>query len=396
MRIKIVAAIFVVAALVVVLALGAMTISGHGEKTLDIKNEFEVGDYFTQNVMYKDLEAQRELKITGYDPITDMYTVEDKKVGFTKDPSTGEYVVKITTEIEERTAQRLITNIAAPISVFADNAMKSAVAAGYSGVDVKKTGVEFLDTEKWGTMKATKYRISYVGGDIGKTRYTDFWMSDVNVMLKQVLYLNGEKTTTLTFVDTNMILSSDEVTNPAIFQVVPEFEIGSSYGRNISSDAQTYTDELVIIDYNPDTGEYIVDEPKLHVKYNKSTGEFYPELVQETKNMTKKDILYGISPTVKDLEKHFYNIVENTRSIDASFIRVGNEFIDGDMFGNVKTVRYEGTMYTPSIDTTVKYVFWLGENNIQMKESMIFIKENKTEFDLSVAYTDMIIPINEN
>lgn len=112
--------------------------------------------------------------------------------------------------------------------------------------------------------------------------------------------------------------------------------------------------------------------------------------------MTKKDILYGISPTVKDLEKHFYNIVENTRSIDASFIRVGNEFIDGDMFGNVKTVRYEGTMYTPSIDTTVKYVFWLGENNIQMKESMIFIKENKTEFDLSVAYTDMIIPINEN
>ena len=66
------------------------------------------------------------------------------------------------------------------------------------------------------------------------------------------------------------------------------------------------------------------------------------------------------------------------------------------MFGNVKATKYEGSMYIEYLDATVKYVFWLIDNNILVKESLMFINDETVSLDLTVGYTDMIVPVDEN
>ena len=69
MGIKAVAGILVLVALIVIVASALVITNEPSEKTLEIKNEFEVGDYYTQDVQYKDQSDTRELKIIGYDDI---------------------------------------------------------------------------------------------------------------------------------------------------------------------------------------------------------------------------------------------------------------------------------------------------------------------------------------
>ena len=185
MGIKAVAGILVLVALIVIIASAVVITNEPSEKTLEIKNEFEVGDYYTQDVQYKDQSDTRELKIIGYDDIEDLYTVEDKRIFTEYDPTIDDYVLYSTVTIEDKTAQQLVNNIAPSIETMKKSIAKEAEAYGYHIFNFNDSGYENIEVEKFGDMRCHKYEISY-GDDSGMKMYYELWFGDGSTLLKQI------------------------------------------------------------------------------------------------------------------------------------------------------------------------------------------------------------------
>ena len=393
MGIKAVAGILILVVLIVIVASAVVITNEPNGNTLEIKNEFEVGDYYTQDVQYKDQSDTRELKIIDYDDIEDLYTVEDKRIYTEYDPTIDDYVLYSIVVVEDKTAQQLINSIAPSIENMKKNIAKEAEAYGYHIFDFNDSGYENLEVDEFGDMRCHKYEISY-GDDLGMKMYYELWFGDGSTLLKQIAG-NTRGYMTLTFHDTSMFFPSSEAINPTIYTVKQEFEIDDSYYHNYRFDTDTGWDGFEIFDYGED-GSYIMDSTKAMVRYDPETERYYVEVEEEIKDMTRKEILYDISPSLNDLKDRVHKNAELTKATDVTFKKLDSEFVDGDMFGNVKATKYEGSMYIEYLDATVKYVFWLIDNNILVKESLMFINDETVSLDLTVGYTDMIVPVDEN
>ena len=324
MGIKAVAGILILVVLIVIVASAVVITNEPNGNTLEIKNEFEVGDYYTQDVQYKDQSDTRELKIIDYDDIEDLYTVEDKRIYTEYDPTIDDYVLYSIVVVEDKTAQQLINSIAPSIENMKKNIAKEAEAYGYHIFDFNDSGYENLEVDEFGDMRCHKYEISY-GDDLGMKMYYELWFGDGSTLLKQIAG-NTRGYMTLTFHDTSMFFPSSEAINPTIYTVKQEFEIDDSYYHNYRFDTDTGWDGFEIFDYGED-GSYIMDSTKAMVRYDPETERYYVEVEEEIKDMTRKEILYDISPSLNDLKDRVHKNAELTKATDVTFKKLDSEFV---------------------------------------------------------------------
>ena len=367
----------IIAVLVVaVLAITMVAVSVASEPDAEdegftIKQHLDVGDYIKQSCSMDGQTKMIEYRITAFDRETGLYTVECRDA-FPVLDADG-VTIKNVFEIKQMTGQKFIEQAAESADSIKFETEASVAQMGWGGIEFSKIGQETVPTTVYGNMRCSIYEAVY--GDSDTSYRALYWLGVNDMFVKEVMhiqYAGNEYVCTEEMLESNIVVK--EGGSSIGFVIDDDFQVGDSMVRDLDSNGIKDHYSWDIVECDMSKGEYTVELRQTSIHYNEETGEFEPQVKTDTEVWTFQKLMDNIAPTEEYLRYSLQTKAES-EGIDFEFSKVGQEFVYTNNYGTMRCDKFVGTYFIPEIQTSVKYIYWTGPENILVKSQMIFNDE---------------------
>ena len=392
---KVIAVIILAVVTIAMIAVFIASDSDAKDEKYTISQALRPGDYITYTYEMDGVEGIKEFRITGHDKETGTYSVDDRYVVFTY-PKDGSITVKDYFENKTMTGQEITDVVLMTVDTFYKK-LQTQVSLN-EGVDLtfEKIGQETVDTENFGKIRCSIYEGSYYVPKRDMTISSIAWLGENGIMPMKEDHIttpNGSYVLTSKIYESNLLVPESD--NIYKYQLDDSFEVGDYRIMDVIIGGETYKDELSIIAYDASTGMYTVENRYHQLVYDSETGETFAELITETYTWSLQELISDFKPTVEEMERQFYEEVEQLGGIDAEFDKVGEEIVYTDYYGNMNCVRYDGYFYDPEASADILCIYLVSENGLFIgREAVIdYDYDNISKWVLN--YSSFIVLVDE-